>query len=194
MEDKQAVVGEAEDSAQQESQATDAQEERSELDKILDEFPADEPEQAEPKDDPDLAKKVSELEKEVVHLRTQPELTSLASQIRGDLDAEVFDDDFVISWLDSRAKKDPRVRSAWMNRGSNPSAFGKVVKEMGKQFQSITSKLPNQEVTEDRDAMEAAVRSASTKTAEIEQPNFQAMSDAEIQQWKRQQTGNNPFG
>lgn len=101
--------------------------------------------------------------------------------VRGDLDAEFFDDTFVESWIDAQARQDPRLHQAWLNRQANPKQFQKVVETLGRNFAKKYSKLPDKGVTEDREAVSNAVRGASTKAPEGKAPDYSRLSNNEFQ-------------
>lgn len=100
--------------------------------------------------------------------------------VRGDLDAEYFDDSFVESWIDGQARKDPRLATAWTNRHSQPKQFEKVVGQLGREFAKKYGKLPDKAATEDREAVTHAVRGASQRAPEGQAPNFSSMSHNEF--------------
>lgn len=100
--------------------------------------------------------------------------------VRGELPADYFDDPFVKAWIDSRAEEDPRLAQAWVNRHANPKQFEKVVGTLGREFSKKYGKLPDRAATEDRDAVTAAVRGASTKAPEGQAPNFSSLTDQQF--------------
>lgn len=102
--------------------------------------------------------------------------------VRGDLDPDRFDDGLVESWLDMRARKDPRLAAAWENRHRNPQAFEKVVAGLGREFTAKYGKMLDKQATEDREAVSAAVRGASTKAPEGKAPDFSGMSDQQFRE------------
>lgn len=70
------------------------------------------------------------------------------------LDAEAF--------LNAKALRDPRINQAYLNRGNNPKAWDKVEGALRQEFQKRFGKAVDKQVTESRDAVASAVRSAST--------------------------------
>lgn len=113
--------------------------------------------------------------------------------IRGELDASVFDDDFVEAWVDAQARKDPRLSKAWLNRNANPKQFEKVQAELGKSFEKRYSKMPDKQATEDREAVTAAVRGASTQAPERKPANYAGMSDSEYRDAVKKEHGFAPL-
>lgn len=193
-EDKQAVVDEADVSATQDTGATSAREE-DDLDKILAEFneqtrPA-EPSKPEPtagatNDQTNAAAEVLAARDEIRSERFQRDMGATIKDVRGDLPTDLYDDDFMTSWIDAQAKKDPRLAQAWVNRNSNPQSFAKVKAGLGREFAKRYGKLPDKAVTEDREIVTAAVRGASTKAPEGKAPDYAKMSNSELDsEWQK---------
>lgn len=70
------------------------------------------------------------------------------------IDAEAF--------LNSMALREPRINQAYLNRGNSPKAWEKVERTLKQEFQKRFGKAVDKQVTESRDAVASAVRSAST--------------------------------
>lgn len=111
--------------------------------------------------------------------RFQKDMDETIKKVRGDLPEELFDGPLVQAWIDSQATKDPRLAQAWANRNADPKKFGQVVTELGKRF-SKYGKLPDKQATEDREAVTAAVRGASTRAPEGKAPNYAGMTNADF--------------
>jgi hypothetical protein len=125
-------------------------------------------------------------------LRFRQDMDATIKDVRGDLDSDLFDADFVESWLDGQARKDPRLANAWANRSANPKAFQKVKTELGRNFQKKYGKLPDKGATEDREAVTAAVRGASTQAPASKAPDFSGMSNAEFREAHKKHYGYYP--
>lgn len=95
--------------------------------------------------------------------RVQKDLSETVKKVKGDSD---IDDDFVEGWLDAKARKDPRVREAWLKRAENPAAFDKVLEGLSTEFSEKIKPKIDREATDTEESVRAAVRSASTKTTE----------------------------
>lgn len=119
-------------------------------------------------------------------------ITETIKDIRGDLDAETFDDEFVEAWLDGRARKDTRLQQAWLQKDANPRQWKRIQSELGREFKKKFDKMPDRQVTEDREAVVAAVRGASTKAPPDQPVKMGNMSNAEARQHVRQQFGFDP--
>ena len=163
------------------------------LDKLLAEFddgsqPKPPPEPAKPEPKPGAADDLKALADEVRGLRTERQretfrrdMDAAIKDVRGNLDPEFFDDTFVESWMDAQARQDPRLAAAWAQRHDNPKQFAKVKETLGRQFAKKYGKLPDKQATEDREAVTAAVRGASTRVPEGKAPDYSKMSPAEFQ-------------
>lgn len=130
-----------------------------------------------------LADKVQYLEGQlgqVSKVSYKADMDSAIKNIRGELDPEVFDNSLVEAWLDSEARRDERLQRAWLEREAKPKAWEKIQGELGKNFSRKFSKMPDRQVTEDRDAVTAAVRGASTKAPSEQAPNYASMDNAEL--------------
>jgi hypothetical protein len=86
--------------------------------------------------------------------------------------------------LDVAARKDPRLTQAWLSRESKPEAWKKIQAHLKKQLESELS--IRRDLTDDRDAVTAAVRSASkAPVRESVAHDFDNMSDAEFRRLER---------
>lgn len=137
----------------------------------------------------DWAKRVEALENEIQNERYQKEITDVASQIRGDSDHPLLDDSFVISYLEGQARNDPRIASAWAKRHDNPDAFNKVINKLGDQLREKVGKSPNEKLTENREALESAVRASSTSTQQSSEVDWGRLSDADFYKEKMKLMG-----
>jgi hypothetical protein len=196
----QAVVDDAAAGAVPPAQAPNARDEGDDLDKLLSQYDqqtqshAAPPTQPEPKAGPAGDPKT----------QTDPVVTALANrlfkqdmnetikQVRGNLDPAFFDEPFVKAWIDGQATQDPRLTKAWLERDSNPKQFQKVVDQLGRNFAKKYGKLPDRNATEDREAVTAAVRGASTKAPEGKAPDFAGMSNVEYREAHKKEYGYYP--
>ena len=191
---QQPVVEKPEASALPEATGGSARNDGADLDSLLAQFEQDTtksppvsppaPVQQTPTQQPDplVAKLVSRYERE--------DIGKLVNQVKGDLDT---DDEMVEAWIDARARRDPRLATAWLEREANPQAFQKIASELGKEFAKRASKRPDPNLTEDREVVAAAVRGASTNRApETPPPNFSQMSHNEYRNEVRQKYGFDP--
>lgn len=132
--------------------------------------------------DPNVSRLLSRIDRE--------DLGKLVGEVKGDLD---FDDEFVEAWIDTQARKDPRLQRAWLERESNPKAFGQIARELGKSFAKKANRRPDPALSEDREAVAAAVRGASTNRApDSPAPKYSQMSHNEYRNKIREQYGFDP--
>lgn len=122
----------------------------------------------------------NEARQELAALKFQLEIKPVLERIRGDIPKDRFTDDEVQDLIDGRARRDPRLQQAWLNRASNPAAWNKIEKALGQEMSKKFTKLPDPDATEDRAAVTAAVRGASQKAPAESAPNYGAMNDAEF--------------
>lgn len=191
----QAAVDETKVAAQPATEATGAQE-SDDLDSILKEFDDAKPVPSEPAkpataapaaDDTKVASDTILSEAQFIrNERFKKDMNETIKEVRGDLPDSFFDNDFVQSWIDAQAAKDPRLGQAWAKRHDNPANFAKVKAALGKEFAKKYSKLPDAQATEDREAVTAAVRGASTRAPEGKVPDFSRMSNRELEkEWEK---------
>lgn len=185
----QSVVTDTNAAAKPAVAGNDAPDQGDDLDKLLSQFDAEakpavpppKPEQTQT--DPALKALADRVEGKLSELNAvsyRHDMDKTINEIRGDLDPDLVDDDLVESWLDAQARKDPRLARAWLERSNNPKAFDKVKAELGKSLARKFAKLPDRGATEDRAAVAAAVRGASTRTPEERPANYAGMGNADV--------------
>ncbi len=183
---------------------TDARTEGADLDTLLKTYdeqtaPATSPTPAQPSAAPDLNVLAGELQQvksfvnEANNIQFKRDMNDTVATIRGDLDPEVFDGPLIEGWLDSQAKQDPRLAKAWLERHANPKQFAQVTTALAKNFAKKFSKLPDRQVTEDREAVTAAVRGASNRAPENPPANYAGKSDAEFREDVHKKYGFRPL-
>jgi hypothetical protein len=94
--------------------------------------------------------------------------------------------DVLRAMVEYKAAKNPKIADAFMKRHQNPEAWGKVSKSLVSEISKGFQKQPDKKSTQDREAVIAAVQSASTSSQEESQPDFSKMNDAQYQKWKRE--------
>lgn len=187
----QAVVDATDTQAVPASEATNART-GDDLDALLDQFKQDtapvaapSPPQTEtaPPDLKALEAKIQSFEgvaKQISDHKFKTDMASTIKDIRGDIGPDVIEDEMVEAWLDSQARKDPRLQKAWFERDNNPQQFKKITAELGKSFAKKVAKMPDRTATEDREAVTAAVRGASTKAPAEAPPNYTRASNSDF--------------
>lgn len=191
----QPVVDEAQASAKPDATVDSARNDGTDLDSLLAQFEQQAPPKTEPVSPPEQQQQParSQVDPNVSRLLSRfdrEDLEKLVKEVRGDLD---FDDDLVEAWIDTQARKDNRLQRAWLERESNPKAFGQIAKELSKSFAKRTAKRPDPALTEDREAVVAAVRGASTNRApESSPPAFGGLSNVDFRKEVRDRYGFDP--
>lgn len=192
-ETKQAVVETTDTPPAAGSEVTGARNDEDELQKLLSQYeeatrppPPPPPVAAATPEISVLANQMQNMNGELTAMRQEQfknDIGKAVESIRGDLDPNVFDNELVESWLDAQARKDERLQKVWNQRHQNPRDWQRAQETLGKLFQTkIRGKLPDRNATEDRDAVAAAVRGASTQ-APAEQPqNWKGMTNAEYRE------------
>lgn len=186
--EEQTVVDETKGQSETGTEGTDARkDDEDDLDTLLAQYEKEatsddtssKPGQSGEAQDPnrELMERLQALEESTARSETRADLDAAIKAVRGELDSEVFDDGFMETYLDSEARKDPRLSQAWANRHNNPKQFQKVVGSLAKSFEKRFGSLPNKEATEDREAVAAAVRGASTKSPEGRAPDYGNLSN-----------------
>lgn len=119
--------------------------------------------------------------------QTNRAIAEAVSTIKKDMETDIPDD--VLRWmLSGRAGEDARLRAAWMGRDRNPDAFQKVLKGIARDFSASLAQKADEKLSEDREAVAAAVRGASTRAStSVEVPDFTGKSDQEFEAWVRSQ-------
>lgn len=86
-------------------------------------------------------------------------------------------DRLVKGYLNTMADEDPRIKAAWENRHSNPAGWKAALKKVAAELKNDTPNVDSS-VTEDREAMTAAVRGVRTKDQAA--PDVNKMSSQEF--------------
>jgi len=166
------------------------------LDALLGQFEAGTQPQPEPKPaaapTDDVAKRVEQLERTLAETKFKSDFEPVLKRIRGEIPAEVFSDEEITDWLDGKAKRNPALQTAYLNRNKNPAAWAKVEKTFNAELAKKFSRLPDPDATAERDAVAAAVRSASTKAPPEKPLSLSGLSNAEYNQKVKEQFGFNP--
>jgi hypothetical protein len=143
----------------------------------------------------DTKKRLERLERQDAERVYRADLESAVGSIRGEFTAEEVDNEFIETWLDARAKKDPRVAQAWMKRHDDPAKYKRVLNGLKNEFAQKHARLRNvdRETTETTVVVADAVRRASNKAPEGKAPDFTKLSDAEYREKVRKEYGFNPL-
>ncbi len=115
------------------------------------------------------------------HEKEQSAIKETCANIRGDISPELYDDAMVEGWLTAQSRQNPKIVEAWQRRASNPNAWAGIEKELNTRLKAKLAKMPDANLTADRDAVTAAVKgaSSSTKVSTEPAPKLGRMSNAE---------------
>lgn len=129
---------------------------------------------------PDALKRIEQLERSLAEQKTAQDIKPVISNIRGDIPENVLSNEEVLDLIDGRARRDPRLQKAWLEREANPGTWKKIEKALGQELSKKFSKLPDPNATEDREAVTAAVRGASSRAPEGKVPEYGSMNNNEF--------------
>lgn len=171
-----------------------AQTDETSLDELLDNFNSEFDEDTQPPEskdnlsDADVAE-VKEFMTEYRQEQTNKAVSTAAKTVIQALGDEVnVTEDTVVDLLYGRASRDKRFLNAFIQRDAKPKEWHKVLAGVASKLKDDLGGQIDQTITNDREAVANAIRGKSTVT-EDEPPNLNAMSDAEFNQWKREQRG-----
>lgn len=83
--------------------------------------------------------------------------------------------------IHEKAAGDQRFINAYQQRGSNPAGWNKVLKGLQQEILADFDNIPDQQATNDRNAVISAVQGSTNKTPEpTSPPNYGKMSDADF--------------
>lgn len=199
----QTAVTETDGTAKPAQEATDAQKTEPSLDDLLKEFEQETTIETQARsskpdkqseasaDSPDTSKRLEALEQRLAEEQLRKDLSPVIEKIKEGF--PLLENDEIIDLLDGRAKRDPRLANAWANRHTNPKGWEKVVDAIGRDMSGRLAKLPDKAATEDREAVTAAVRGASTRASEGKAPSYGKMSDREFSDTVEKELGFRPL-
>jgi hypothetical protein len=113
-------------------------------------------------------------------------------EVRGDLGEEFFTDEFVTTWLDSRANNDQQLQQLWLQREQNPRALKVALNRLAKEFQEKYTRLPDPNLTQDHELVAQSVRGASAKVSAEPPPRLGRMSNSDFRKHVTETYGFDP--
>jgi hypothetical protein len=99
---------------------------------------------------------------EVAKAKDDADTESLVREIRGDFDTSVFPDKRVRAFIIEEALESPEFHRIFQERASNRKAYEGLRRHLRREFAKMANARPDPNLTEDREAVAAAVRGAST--------------------------------
>ena len=112
------------------------------------------------------------------------ELENLFSKLTEGVQADEVDAE---AFLNAKAMREPKLNQAYANRASNPKAWDKVFASLHQEFQKRHGKKVDKQVTESKNAVASAVRSASTAAprGELTDKDIASASKADFDEMQR---------
>lgn len=114
-----------------------------------------------------------------------------AKAVKGDLPDSVASVNIARGWLKDAADNDKRIQKAFSERETNPDGWNKVLAGLSKAFAKEVRR-PDQTATEDREAVTAAVRGASSNAPAAKEPDIKRMTDTELRKYQQEKFGYTP--
>jgi hypothetical protein len=99
--------------------------------------------------------------------------------IKGDLPDSIASSKLALGWLKTTADDDPRLQAAFKNRAADPAGWSKILVSLSKEF-AKEMKRPDANTTEDREAVTAAVRGATSQAPATKDPVISKLTDNEL--------------
>ncbi len=128
-------------------------------------------------------KRVVELEKRESNARSQADILEVVKSVRGEMP---IDEALVEAYLQVEANKDPRLVQAFTGRRQNPEQWKKIEAGLTKKLKASIGADIDRTATDTRNAVESAVRSASTRTPVEDAPvDTASMSMGEFEAYKQ---------
>jgi hypothetical protein len=191
-ENQQPVADKTDDQAKPDAEGNGAQDTTTQVDDLdaaLNEFNEATGSSTEQKttEKPDPEKdRLERLERSLAEREYREDMTKVVTSIRGDFAPDEVDDEFIDTWVNAEAKKDPRVANAWVKRHADPKGFERVLNGLSRKFAEKHAKLRKQDdaATADKEAVANYVRGSSKSAPEKPVPNLGKMTDAELQAYK----------
>jgi hypothetical protein len=117
------------------------------------------------------------------------EVNQAADKIFGDVK---LPQEAKIGWLDQKARQIPEAAAAFQARHNNPRQWAKWERYLVREVEAAFKSTVDPVATDDREAVAAAVRGASTKVTAEPPPSFGNMSNSEFRKSVREKYGFDP--
>lgn len=193
---KQAVTEDAEAEAKPSAEENGAPDEPSQnWDELLGEFkqatdPADnKPEPVKTDTTPEVSKELQDEVSSIRNMLFTQELSGVVNRMKGDLSVS---DKMVEGFIHAEARANPAINEHFAQKHQNPEQWAKIEAKLTKDFHKEFAQLPDKNLTEDRDAVTAAVTGTTDKAPEAPPPDLSGMSDAELREFSKKNYGFTP--
>lgn len=96
--------------------------------------------------------------------------------------------DIAEGWLEARARKDPKINTAFLQRRNNPAAYQRVLEGLKTDFAKARTGKVDRQTQDERDAVNSAVRAASTSSSKsgVSDDDVWNMGPGDWAKYKRQ--------
>lgn len=179
--DTQAVADNANPESQTSGEESGAQDE---LDSLLQEYEQETSTTGEQQTQPDTSSQRDSQVEVLLMKQTQDDINSAANSIKEASGVEL-PDRFFRGYLHDAVDGDPRALRLWQNRHNDPKGWNKYLNVLAKEASEELKGVPDRSASEDRDAVESAVRNASKhQQSSDDEPDWSQMSDQEFAQTK----------
>lgn len=119
----------------------------------------------------DLTQKVDTLEKTHQESAVNKQMNEVLDKLNAH--AGVQDRDLLRALVDVKVDKDPRLGNVFKNMDTDPQMFDKAMEALGKDIASTIKQMPNQQVTEHANALNAAHQNFSEQGANTGKSAFE---------------------
>lgn len=148
--------------------------------------PKSETKPAQPTEVPPWAVEIIAEHQQLKAAAVRTDVDNVIKSVKGELDIPLY---AVRGWIDQKADEDPRIKQMFEQRNVNPEPFKRLLGQMQKQFRKEAAAVAKGSIdpnaTEDRAAVTAAMRGASTKAPDDKAPDVGRMTDQEFAAYKR---------
>lgn len=129
-------------------------------------------------DQPDLGKRVEELEAQLRSERFAKEMASAIPAVKGDLD---WPDDVIEGYIYKRASSDPRIEEVWNAQKSDPTAFKQMLEGLHDELAQTVNTDSGSDARRVANAARNARKSSESPARGFDDIRWSSLSDSEFQ-------------
>ena len=130
----------------------------------------------------DVQTRLERTEREAQEREYRESMGEAVKSLQGE-DLSYLPAEMLEGFLEIKARQDQRLRHAWNDRFANPQIFNRILKGYRNQLVELIGNRVDKNVTQDREAVTASVRGASTKGSDkpkYSQKDLDGMTDREF--------------
>ncbi len=124
------------------------------------------------------AGKLNQIERQIVQRQVEADIKQAAGTIAS---AAGIDPEIAEVHLEVTARKDPKFKAVWENRGKNPKAFEAAIKAVSELAKEKYTVRQDPQLAENQRAMKVSQQQMATTTRESEQEKWASMTPADRQ-------------